>query len=211
MNNKLDELDDFLNEDDDLNNFYDESDDDLNDESEEDIEVPLDEGLEKISQIKEDKIFNNRYNSGEGLPDEYQFISGIKVDDDYASKFLKDIYEYEEQLEYKLILNKIFNYIKEDLHISKMLNIENLIDSPKQIKLNKDQINYIFNKILKNFSKIIDNNEFFNPIYILEIISSVSSLEYRKIFDSLDVEIQELLIIELNKKYNFLDKKNKFK
>ena len=32
-------------------------------------------------------------------------------------------------------------------------------------------------------------------------------MEYKKIFDSLDTEVQEILLIELNKKYQFLDGK----
>ena len=48
---------------------------------------------------------------------------------------------------------------------------------------------------------------FYSPIYILEAISSLSSMEYKKIFDSLETEIQEILLLELNKKYKFLDGK----
>jgi hypothetical protein len=32
-------------------------------------------------------------------------------------------------------------------------------------------------------------------------------MEYKKIFDSLNTEIQEILILELNKKYKFLEGK----
>ncbi len=32
-------------------------------------------------------------------------------------------------------------------------------------------------------------------------------MEYKKIFDALETDIQEILIIELNKKYRFLDGK----
>jgi predicted restriction endonuclease len=48
---------------------------------------------------------------------------------------------------------------------------------------------------------------FYSPIYILEVISSISSIEYKKLFDMLETEIQELLLTELNKKYQFLDGK----
>jgi hypothetical protein len=34
-----------------------------------------------------------------------------------------------------------------------------------------------------------------------------SGFDYKKIFDSLETEIQEMLIIELNKKYKFLEGK----
>ena len=48
---------------------------------------------------------------------------------------------------------------------------------------------------------------FFSPIYILEVISSITSIEYKKLFDTFETEIQELLLTELNKKYKFLEGK----
>jgi predicted restriction endonuclease len=48
---------------------------------------------------------------------------------------------------------------------------------------------------------------FYNPIYILEVISAISSIEYKKIFDALETDTQELLLLELNKKYKFLEGK----
>ena len=52
---------------------------------------------------------------------------------------------------------------------------------------------------------------FNNSIYILEVISAISHNEYKKLFDMLDTDIQELLLIELNEKYKFLEGKNKKK
>ena len=56
--------------------------------------------------------------------------------------------------------------------------------------------------------------QFYNPIYILEALASILFInsadpikDYKKIFDALDVELQEELVVELNKKYSFLEGK----
>ena len=46
---------------------------------------------------------------------------------------------------------------------------------------------------------------FSSSIYILEAISNITAMEYKKIFDFLDYSHKELLLSELNKKYKFLD------
>ena len=60
----------------------------------------------------------------------------------------------------------------------------------------------------------VEGEKFYNPIYVLEVISSIlnfssgdSIKSYKKVFDCLDVELQQELIVELDKKYNFLDSK----
>ena len=69
---------------------------------------------------REDKIFNNRYNQGDGLkdPDEYEYNKGIQVDSSYSNNYLNDIYDYENRIEYKLFLDHIFDLIKKDSEIS---------------------------------------------------------------------------------------------
>lgn len=204
MHNPDDELENINNSE--FEDFYEDASEDSEDIEE--SEVPLDEGLEKIYTVREDKIFNNRYNSGEGLPDDYHFTSSINVDDGYSSQFLKYVYEYEEQLEARLVLDRIFDFMQEDSHISKILKIDEVkrVSNAKP-KLTKDQLNYIFNKILNGLNKPNSENRFFNPIYILEVLSSVTSLGYKKLFDMLDTEIQSILLLELNKKYKILDGK----
>jgi hypothetical protein len=156
---------------------------------------------------KDDKIFNNRYNSGDGLTsvDDYQFNSKISVSTDYSNSYLKDLYEYEDGLENKFILDEIFEYVYSNEEISSLIKFDDL--TKNKIKLTKEQITFIFNNVHNFFDKKANQNSFYNPIYILEVISSISSIEYRKIFDLLDAELQEILILELNKKYLFLEGK----
>lgn len=158
---------------------------------------------------KEDKIFNNRYNTGEGLKDtgEYEFSKKISVSSDYSDSYLKDVYEYEENLETQFILDGIFEFIKNDESLNKIV-FHSYNDSVVfKNKFAKDEINVIFNKIHTSLDEANGNATFYSPIYVIEAISSFSGFDYKKIFDSLDTEAQELLLIELDKKYNFLDGK----
>lgn len=180
------------------NNF-----DDLNYNEEEEFDENLPE------TAREDKIFNNRYNSGDGLTDveDYEFSRKISVSQDYSDSYLKDVYEYESELETKFVLDSIFNFIQNDPNISKLIAKPTNGSFPAKSKLSKEEINFIFNQVNQNLDLSPGVVMFFSPIYILEVISSISSIEYKKIFDSLETETQELLLVELNKKYKFLEGK----
>lgn len=177
---------------------------------EDNVEEEDDVSTEELPPIvREDKIFNNRYNTGEGLPEaeEYRMTGGISVSGDYSDSYLRDIYEYEEMLETKVILDTIFGFIQLDPLISEILKNSARESTPGRIKLSKDEVNFIFNRINSSLDLPVNEVVFYSPIYILEVISALSSIEYKKLFDMLETDIQELLLIELNKKYNFLDGK----
>lgn len=171
---------------------------------------------EEVDPIKrEDKIFNNRYNTGDGLPDSenYEYTKKISVAKNYSNEFLKDVYDYEENLNVKLILSNIFAYIETDKEIDQIFFKGGERQLISKIKLTPSEINFIFDRINSFLSSNVHSSSFYNPIYILEVISSISSIEYKKIFDVLETDFQELLLIELNSKYKILDghfyKKNK--
>jgi hypothetical protein len=161
-------------------------------------------------QVREDKIFNNSYYNGDKLrdSDEYEFSKKISVSSDYSDNYLKDLYDYEEQLESSFILDIIFDFLKTDEVLNKYVSeLTDENSSVAKIRFSKDDINLIFNRVHENLDVTNKGITFYSPIYILEAISSISSMEYKKIFDSLETEIQEILIIELNKKYQFLEGK----
>ena len=164
-------------------------------------EINESEEVESV-EIREDKIFNNRYNSGDGLtdPEEYAFNNRLSVSSEYSSVFLKDIYETEYQFEYSTAIDDIFEFLKTDPEISSIIDT-----TSAKTKFSKEDINFIFNKANDELKKKDNVSKYFSPIYVLEAISAISSMEYKKLFDSLDTENQEILVVELNKKYNFLD------
>jgi hypothetical protein len=165
-------------------------------------------------KIKDDKIFNNGYKAGEGLRDEgeYEYTQSITVNSNYSDKYLKDVYQYEETLDYNIGLTRIFKLIENDKDLKSLLH---KMDNNIKLKLSKEEINWCFTKILEIMESSGESGEsFYNPIYVLEALSSILNInsndpikDYKKIFDCLDVEIQEELVIELNKKYKFLEGK----
>lgn len=176
---------------------------------------------EKKDEIKrkrrEDKIFNNGYKSGEAMPTtDYEYRPSIKVSDNYADAYLKDVYDYEETLDYNMGVSKIFDLIENDKDLGALLYKKSY---DGKIKLSKDEINWCFNQILIKLRELNTGDHFYSPIYIVEVVSSILNInsgdpvkDYKKLFDSLEVELQEELVIELDKKYNFLGgRKNKRK
>ena len=161
------------------------------------------------SPIREDKIFSNSYYNGDKLKDsdEYEFSKKIVVSSDYSDNYLKDLYDYEEQLEAKFILDVIFEFLQNDEVLSRYTIDLTTNPSVSKIKFSKEDINLIFNRVHENLDPASHGISFYSPIYILEVISSISSMEYKKIFDSLETDTQEILILELNKKYQFLEGK----
>lgn len=159
--------------------------------------------------IREDKIFNNSYYNGDKLKDsdEYEFSKKIAVSSDYSDNYLKDLYDYEEQLEAKFILDVIFEFLQKDEVLSRYTIDLTTNPSVSKIKFSKEDINLIFNRVHENLDPASHGISFYSPIYILEVISSISSMEYKKIFDALETDTQEILILELNKKYQFLEGK----
>lgn len=162
---------------------------------------------------REDKIFNNGYRSAEAMDNvDYEYRTQISVNSNYADNYLKDVYEYEETLEYNMGVSKIFELIEDDSELSALL-YKKKIDS--RIKLSKEEINWCFNQILTKIKSLNTGEHFYSPIFIIEALSSILNVnsgdpikDYRKLFDSLDVEHQEELIVELDKKYNFLGGKS---
>jgi len=152
---------------------------------------------------REDKIFNNRYNQGDGLkdPSEYEYNKGIQVDSSYSNNYLNDIYDYENRIEYKLFLDHIFDLIKKDSEINELISEK----EGTRDKFNKEEINFVFGKITNLVEENTEHETFSSYIYILEVISNITAMDYKKIFDFLDYSYRESLLTELNKKYNFLD------
>lgn len=175
----------------------------------------MSERKKKPSNKRKDKIFNNGYKSGEGMRNEsYEYQSSISVSTSYADAYLKDIYEYEDSLDYNIGVDKIFRLIEKDKDLKSLLK---KIDNNQKLKLSKEEINWCFKRILTKMDELLEGESFYNPIYVLEVLSSILNVNsadpvknYKKIFDCLEVDIQSELITELNKKFDFLDgKKNR--
>ena len=155
----------------------------------------------KKEEKREDKIFNNRYNQGEGLKDNYTYSKSIKVDSSYSKSYLNDIYDAEESVEYKIFLTHIFEIIEKDKELQELVEDK----EGNRNKFNKEEVNFIFEKILNILESEREFEKFSSSIYILEAISSITAMDYKKIFDFLEYSHKELLLSEINKTYKFLE------
>ena len=80
---------------------------------------------------------------------------------------------------------------------------------PAKKKFIKSEINDLFKIILNGVSVGESASVFVSSIHVLDTISALTCMEYKKLFDMLIYDNKEILLIELNKKYSFLDKSSK--
>lgn len=155
----------------------------------------------KTKRKQTNKILNNSYRTGENLKGEdYEFSKSIRVSDDYASSYLKEVYDYENHVEYKIVLDKIMETIENDKKLREIVIPDPKAEKKK--KFNSKEINLIFGKVYNEMEKEIDDSKFVNPIYMVEAISRITGLEYKRIFDYLDYEYQAVLLEALNERFD---------
>lgn len=156
---------------------------------------------------KTDKIFNNTYNLGLEFTEEDDDNAGsargsseIKLDSGSADYHLTDPSRYAEHVDLVIVRKDINSFIQGNSEVLAILG-----DEPEKKKFTKLEMNLLFNLILSGLSKGLSLNVFISPIHVLDSISSTVNMAYKKIFDMLTYENKELLLIELNNKYGFLD------
>ena len=184
--------------------FDDHYDDDLDEDPAE-----LERRRQRYAELKkDDKIFNNTHNMGyenpmdEDEPDENSRGGReIKVDSSSPDFFLYDQDKYSEYVDSQIIQKEIFSYIETSEEINQILGTE-----PEKKKFVKTEINQIFSILCKNLITRNNRNYFITPIYVLDAISITVAMDYKKLFDMLSYENKEVLLLELNTKYGFLDK-----
>jgi len=181
----------------------------LDDPTDEDRISELERRKEAYSILKkDDKIFNNSYNMGT-ISDEMDdsFVrTEIKVDPGSAEY---DQYNKDRQSDFVdniIMSSDISNFIDNSELILEILKEPE--DGSKK-KFTKIEINEIFDELRKYLIDSHNSNAFVNSIHILDTISSLTNLEYKKLFDMLTYENKENLLIELDKKYSFLNKSPK--
>lgn len=209
LNDNIDELYDDVNE-------YDQEDFDdqelFEDDGFVDDEDPaeLERRRTKYAELKRgDKIFNNTYNMGYETSEEddeesIATVREIKVDASSPDFFMYDKEQYSEYVDQGIIQKEIFSYIEKSEEINAILGPE-----PERKKFVKSEINDLFKMLCTGLIHENNKNYFITPIYILDAISVTLSTDYKKLFDMLTYENKEVLLLELNSKYGFLDKLNK--
>lgn len=125
----------------------------------------------------------------------------IRVDSSSPDYFLYDPDKYSEHVDTQIIQREIFNFIAGHTEINRILGSE-----PEKKKFVKAEINEIFSILCKHLITKNHRNYFITPIYVLDAISITVATDYKKLFDMLSYENKEVLLLELNSKYGFLDK-----
>lgn len=155
---------------------------------------------------KNDKIFNNTYNFGYESDDEDEGstdrvgTSEIKLDSSSPDYHLYDPEKFSDHLDLKIIQRDIYDYIQATPSVKAMIG-----DEPDKKKFSKEEINLIFETLNTALSGGVHTNVFINSIHVLDSISSITNMEYKKLFDMFSYENKEILLVELNNKYGFLD------
>lgn len=158
---------------------------------------------------KNDKIFNNTYNFGLDLSEDEADTprSGgpeIKLDSSSPDYHLYDPEKYSDHIDLSIIQRDIYEFIKDNDRVMSILGSE-----PDKKKFTKSEINEVFEILNNGLGNGASANVFINSIHILDSMSSVLSMEYKKIFDQLSYDNKEILLVELNNKYGFLDSMGK--
>lgn len=177
----------------------------------EDDEAELERRKNKYAELKkDDKIFNNTYNMGyenQEEDDDSENTSGVKdirVDPSSPDFFLYDQDKYSEYVDAQIIQKEIFSFISRSEQLNAILGTD-----PEKKKFVKTEINEIFTILCTNLITRNPRNYFITPIYVLDAISVTVSMDYKKLFDMLTYENKEVLLLELNTKYGFLDRLSK--
>lgn len=154
---------------------------------------------------REDKIFNNGWNSGEGVSDEMYHNTGIKLDPGHTDSHLLDSDLFDRYMDKTIIERDLNNIASTDETMSKLMEI-----SIEGRKFTKPEINLAFSKLCE-LVRTNNKTTFIGPIDVLDFVSMISQMDFKRLFESLEYEHKEVLLLELNNKFGILDGKVRFK
>ena len=91
---------------------------------------------------REDKIFNNSWNSGEGVSDEMYHSTGIRLDPGHTDSHLLDGASYDKYMDKVIIERDLNNIATNDEVLIKLMNI-----STEGRKFTKPELNLAFSRL----------------------------------------------------------------
>ena len=154
---------------------------------------------------KQDKIFNNTWNSGDGLSDDTFQNTSIRLDPSHSDSHLLDGKRFDQYMDKSFIERDLNLIVREDPDLAKLM-----INSPETKKYTKPELNLVFSRLCKLVEQH-GKTTFIGPIDVLDFVSMLAQLDFKRLFESLEYEHKEVLLLELNKKFGILDGKVKFK
>lgn len=184
-------------------------DDDRPEEDTEEDPEEMERRRTAYAQLKKtDKIFNNSYNMGGHPAEDHDEMSTarseIRIDPGSPEFVMYDRDKHSDYVDDKITQIDIHNFISGSPEVQEVLGIE-----PEKKKFTKAEINFLFEFVRTGISAESKQSAFVNPIYIFDSIGSMTGIETKKLFDMLTYENKEVLLVELDKDYHFLDKASK--
>lgn len=156
------------------------------------------------SELKKvDKIFNNSYTMGLTTGDEPEEIRShgeIKLDISSPDYHLYNKEQHAEHVDNAIIQVDI------DKFVSTSAEVKAILGDDSKKKFNKVEINKLFEVICAGVRTGTNASSFVTSIHVLDAISSLTRLEFKKLFDMCSYENKEILLLELDNTYHFLDK-----
>lgn len=181
-----------------------ELDDDI---SEEEIEETERRRVAYSELKKNDKIFNNSYTmgqvTGEEIEDTRQHTE-IRIDPSSPDYQLYDRDQHSDFVDNSITQIDIHEFVSNSDEVKAILG-----EDPDKKKFDKGEVNELFEKILAGVRVGKQASAFVNPVHVFDSISSLTGLEYKKLFDMLKYENKEILLLELDGKYHILEKSSK--
>jgi hypothetical protein len=154
---------------------------------------------------REDKIFNNSWNSGDGGSDEIYQNNGIRLDPSHTDSHLLDAASFDRYTD-KMIIERDLNNIAQADEI-----MIGLMEIPSQgRKFTKPELNLAFARLCE-LVRTNRKTTFIGPIDVLDFVSMIAQLDFKRLFESMEYEHKEVLLLELNNKFGILDGKVRFK
>ena len=177
--------------------------DDMSDDDPEELERRR---VKYATLRKNDKIFNNSYNMGQVATedDEVRSRSDIKVDISSPHYHMYDRDQYSDHMDDSITQYDIDQYVSGSDEVLMIIG-----DQTEKKKFTKSEVNDLFRLITAGVNSGEHASSFVSSIHVLDAISSLTNMEYKKLFDMLTYEHKEILLLELNKKFGFLDKPSK--
>ncbi len=153
-----------------------------------------------VEKAKGNKIFNNSYNDGENLkePGDYEYGKSLQVDPAYSDRYSEN-YNPSDHVINTVAKSQVERCINSNEDLKKILFPSKNLEKKR---FNKKEINDIFTIV---YSDIKSKDEEYSFINLFDIISKYVDINYKKLFDLLDYQYKEMLIVELNEEYRLLD------
>ena len=154
---------------------------------------------------REDKIFNNSWNSGDGGSDEIYQNNGIRLDPSHTDSHLLDAASFDRYTDKMIIERDLNNIALADEIMIGLMEI-----SSQGRKFTKPELNLAFSRLCE-LVRINRKTTFIGPIDVLDFVSMIAQLDFKRLFESMEYEHKEVLLLELNNKFGILDGKVRFK